>query len=102
VHLVQLLLPVFDNQGQRIENTHFAALRRELTDRFGGVTLYTRSPATGIWKKPDGDAERDEVVMAEVVVETLDADWWHGYRRQLEKAFRQDSVLIRAMAIVRL
>jgi hypothetical protein len=30
-------------------------------------------------------AERDDIVVVEVMVQTLDPAWWAGYRRSLEK-----------------
>jgi hypothetical protein len=99
MHLVQLLLPLYDNAGQRFDETPFAAVRHELTHRFGGVTAYMRSPATGLWKKDTGAVDRDEVVTVEVMVEQLDRDWWRGYCRQLAGSFRQESLVARAIPI---
>jgi hypothetical protein len=98
--LVQMLLPnVTDRPG---DPDHFIAVRRELTDRFGGVTAYVRSPAAGLWKNDRGAVEADSVVMVEVEVEVLDLPWWQSYRTQLERAFREDTILIRAIRIDRL
>jgi hypothetical protein len=47
-----------------------AQTRRELADRFTGVTAYVRSPAKGLWTAPDGQIEQDDVVMVEVVTDT--------------------------------
>ena len=58
MHLVQLLLPLYDNEGRGFGETPFAAVREELTRRFGGVTAYMRSPATGLWKKSPGPCGR--------------------------------------------
>ena len=99
VHLVQILLPVFDNTGARLDGALFGDVRRELTDAFGGVTAYVRSPAKGLWKRDDGNVERDDVVMVEVAVDALDRAWWRNYRTRLEQRFRQDTILVRAFAI---
>jgi hypothetical protein len=99
MHLVQLLLPLYDNDGRRFDEAPFAAVRRELTARFGGVTAYTRSPATGLWKKDEGTVDRDEVVIVEVMVDELDRSWWRGYGRELAERFRQDSIVVRAIAV---
>jgi hypothetical protein len=99
MHLVQLLLPLYDNAGQRFDETRFAAVRQELTQRFGGVTAYMRSPATGLWKKDTGTVDRDEVVTVEVMIEQLDHGWWHEYCRQLARSFRQESLVVRAIPI---
>jgi hypothetical protein len=98
-HLVQLLLPLADNTGRRFGEAPFDAVRRELTQRFGGVTAYMRSPATGLWKTDAGDVDRDEVVTVEVMVETLDPEYWRSYRDALAAAFGQQTLVCRAIAI---
>ena len=97
MHLVQILLPLYDNHGSAFGREPFDRVRRELTDRFGGVTAYLRSPASGAWKEEGGRVERDEVVILEVMDRDLDREWWADYRRALEERFRQDEVMIRAM-----
>jgi hypothetical protein len=97
--LVQLLLPTRDNDRQPIGEPLFARVRTLLAERFGGVTAYQRSPATGLWKRPDGGVDGDEVVMVEVEVETLDRDWWGTFRRQLERDFSQQTILARAIRL---
>lgn len=99
MHLVQILLPVFDNDGARLGDEQFVAVRRELTRRYGGVTAYVRSPASGLWVRDDGAVDRDDVVMVEVMVDQLDRPWWRDYRASLEQAFRQESVVVRAFTI---
>ncbi len=96
---MQILLPVTDNDGRRFDESLFADVRRELTQRFGGVTAYMRAPATGLWKAPTGHLDRDEVVIVEVMVPTLDRDWWTGYRDELARIFEQQELVIRTMAI---
>lgn len=99
-HLVQLLLPLYDNQGQAFGDAPFASVRRELTDRFGGVTAYSRAPATGLWKKPDREVDRDDVIVVEVMVAQLDRKWWRRYRDQLAREFRQETLVVRAIEIL--
>ena len=98
-YLVQLLLPVRDPDGQAFPRLHYDALAHELTDRFGGVTAYTRAPASGLWEEPSGYRVRDDVVVYEVMANRLDLDWWREYRRSLESVFRQEKLLVRAHAI---
>ena len=99
MHLVQILLPLFDNAGRRFGETPFEAVRDELTHRFGGVTAFMRSPATGLWKKQTGQVDRDEVVTVEVMVDTLDHTWWRAYRAQLAGQFEQEQLVVRAIPI---
>jgi hypothetical protein len=102
MHLVQLLLPLYDNDGRRFEEPAFSAVRQELTRRFGGVTAYMRSPATGLWTNESGAVDRDEVVMVDVMVDALDREWWRRYSVELARAFRQAEVVVRAIPIEKL
>lgn len=101
-HLVQILLPIHLRDKTPVPADMFARVRAELTERFGGVTAYSRSPATGLWKTPEDEIERDQVIMIEVVVEVFDRDWWAAYREQLESRFGQEEVHARALAMERL
>ena len=101
-YLVQLLLPTHRQNGDSVAPEEFARVRVELTERFGGVTAYSRSPATGLWKRDDEEVERDQVIMIEVVVEVFDREWWARYREQLETRFGQQEVLARALAMERI
>jgi hypothetical protein len=98
-YLVQMLLPVYDNDGRPFSEAMFAGVRRELTDRFGGVTAYLRAPARGAWKTGDGDEARDDIVIVEVMTQDLDRDWWSTYRQRLEAQLHQDAIVVRAMAL---
>jgi hypothetical protein len=99
-HLVQVLLPTQTRERSPVLPEQFARVRVELTEQFGGVTAYSRSPATGLWKRDDGDGiERDQVIMIEVVVEVFDREWWTRYREQLETRFGQDLVHARVLPI---
>ena len=101
-HLVQVLLPTHRRNGAPVASEEFARVRVELTERFGGVTAYSRSPATGLWKRDDEEVERDQVIMIEVVVEVFDREWWARYCEQLETRFGQEEVLARALAMERI
>jgi hypothetical protein len=102
LHLVELFLPLYGKDGAQVGRASFDRVREELTHRFGGVTAFVRSPAVGAWEGPDGEVARDDVVLFEVMVPTLDRTWWDGYRKALERQFRQDEVLVRASRIERL
>jgi hypothetical protein len=98
VHLVQLLLPLRDNQGEPFPREAVDAVLAELTERFGGVTAYLRSPAAGAWMD-GGRVDRDQVVMVEVMCRTLDRTWWSAYRTALEARFRQEALMVRATRV---
>ena len=94
--LVEFFLPTFDNDGGHIPRDEFDRVRRELTERFGGVTAFMRSPAMGLWADDTGVVRRDDLVSIEVMTETLDRDWWRSYREQLGRRFRQQEIVMRA------
>jgi hypothetical protein len=102
MHIVELLLPLRDNEGNAFPRATLDAVRHELTERFGGVTAHLRAPAAGAWKDEGGDVDHDDVVIVEVMANELDRAWWAGYRRALEERFRQDEIVIRATEIERL
>lgn len=97
MHLVQLLLPLRDNDGNAFGRDAFDEVRRELTERFGGATLFARAPAVGAWKDDDGDVDHDDVLVAEVMADHLDRGWWRLYRADLERRFRQEKLVVRAL-----
>jgi hypothetical protein len=93
---------LYDNTGEAFPPDHYAAVRTELTDRFGGLTAYTRAPAQGIWNESDGPPRRDDIVVYEVMADTLDRAWWTQFRRTLERRFAQDELVIRSQVVERL
>jgi hypothetical protein len=95
--LIQLLLPTGASGDSAV--TALAETRRELVDRFKGVTAYVRSPAKGLWTAPDGHTEADDVVMVEVVIDTFDRAWWRTYSATLAQRFAQDTIHVRALPV---
>lgn len=101
MHLVQFLLPLDDNEQRPFPKSFFDQVRAEMADRFGGVTAFLQSPAVGLWK--DGcDVQRDRMILFEVMVKELNAEWWLSYRLELEERFRQDKLVVRALGVVTL
>jgi hypothetical protein len=98
LHLVEILLPLNDNEGRPFGGEKFSPLRETLTKRFGGLTAFTRSPAEGT-TTDDGRTVHDQIVVFEMMTETLDRGWWAKYRRQLEADFQQDEIIVRASAV---
>lgn len=93
-YLVQILLPVATSDGQPIESRPFEIVKDDLTQRFGGVATYTRSPAESRWRVDR--THIDDVVVFEVLCNDIDRHWWNAYRQRLESDFRQQSIVIRA------
>ena len=60
-HLVQILLPIYDNHGSKFAPEVYGQVRSQLTESFGGLTAYTRAPAEGLWGTGD-QVKRDDIV----------------------------------------
>ena len=100
-YCVEIFLPLAGADGVPHPRQRFEALKARLVDRFGGLTAFTRTPAEGLWAEGSG-VDRDQVVIFEVMTESLDPDWWAGLRCDLQDAFRQQEVVIRGHEIRRL
>jgi hypothetical protein len=72
-----------------------------LADRFGGLTAFTRAPAEGVWVE-GAKAKHDEMIIVEVMTDTLDRPFWQSYRAELQARFRQELIVIRAQQIEQL
>jgi hypothetical protein len=96
MHLIQLLLPLYDNDKKAMPRELFDRVREELVERFGGLTAYVRAPVSGLWQEQDGQTAHDDLVIYEVMAEQLDEDWWRRYREDLETRFAQEALVVRA------
>lgn len=101
LHLVQVLLPCTDNEGQPFAKEDFEQVKQELGDRFEGVTARLQAPAEGLWGGGPS-TDRDDIVIFEVMTDEIDLEDWRRRRADLERHFRQDKVIIRylPMALV--
>jgi hypothetical protein len=99
MYLIQLLLPLYDNDRQALPKSLFRTVSDELIERFGGLTTYSRTPASGYWLEDGDNTVHDESVVYEVMADELDREWWGGYRAELEQRFRQETLVVRAHAL---
>jgi hypothetical protein len=97
-YLVQILLPLKDNQGKAFPDSLFSGIQKVVTERYGGFTAYNRSPAQGVWAC-DGRRSRDEILVLEVMTGKLEVAWWKDFRRRLEKTMRQEEIVVRIQSI---
>ena len=101
MHLIEILLPLVDDERKPIADDLYDRLAEQLTDKFGGVTSFTRAPAEGRWRD-GGTTDHDDIVVLEVMTETIDRAWWSQLRLRLMKEFKQEDVVIRSSLIERL
>jgi hypothetical protein len=101
VHLVQILLPVYGNEGELLREA-YEVIRDDLVQRFGGLTAFTQAPAEGLWTPEGRQTHHDDIVLIEVMVDELDTAWWSAYREKLQKELKQHSLVVRALPMARL
>ncbi|WP_292713788.1 hypothetical protein [Mesorhizobium sp.] len=71
-------------------------MKEDLASRFEGVMAYLQAPAEGQWQ--DGEqSSKDDIVIFEVMVDDIDLPDWRKRRAELERRFRQDTVITRYM-----
>jgi hypothetical protein len=99
MHLIQILLPLYDNDGVPFSQELFLHVRDELSERFGGITTYMRSPARGLWKETQDTTVHDDIVIYEVMAQQLEREWWREYREMLMTQFRQALLIVRASEV---
>jgi hypothetical protein len=51
MNLIQILLPLYDNDGRPFPQYEYEYVRDELKELVGGITTYDRSPVKGLWKE---------------------------------------------------
>lgn len=78
----------------------FDRLCKGLTERFGEVTSFLRSPAEGFWSTEHSLA-RENIAVLEVMTETFDETFWRVLRRRLEQDLSQEEIVIRCQEIQR-
>ena len=99
MHLIQILLPVEDNENQSFPASYYHRVREELTKEFQGLTAYTRAPAEGLWKDENATVARDDIIIFEVMIDQLDERWWQNYKASLLTLFSQEEIIIRQQEI---
>lgn len=102
MQLFQIFVPLKDNEGNQFTENHFINLRDELTSRFGGVTIYNRSPVKGLWKESEGRMVADEMIIFEVMTENVDGRYWNDLNLRLQAAFLQEEIMMRYHEVTRI
>lgn len=99
MHLIELFLPLYDSQGNRFPEKIFADLKNELTEKFGGLTIHSKAPATGLWKPANDKPIKDTIVIYEIMTDNIDEDDWQRWKKQLQNDLEQDEIMIRSTQI---
>ena len=99
MYLIQILLPLTDENRAPFPAGHYTALAETLTKKFGGVTAYMPSKATGLWKEDQNTTVKDQIAVLEVMAEQLDVSEWKKIKDDLARTFRQEEILMRTFQV---
>ncbi len=102
MHLIQIFLPLYDNNKQPFDPSLYEKLRTGLKEEFGGVSFFRNAPVEGLWKDETGKTNYDELIIAEVMISELNKDWWQQFKERLEQLFKQEEILIRSIVFNKL
>lgn len=100
----RVIVPKFDNAGQKINVGLIEGVAERIADRFGGVTVF---PTTlGCWQPEDGGLMCEENVVMSTVRDSTDnvpidddQAWFRDLARNIGKDFGQFSVMVAEDAI---
>jgi hypothetical protein len=98
MHLVEILLPLRDQNGEPFPAAYYDDLAQHLTDTFGGVTSFLRSPAEGRWHGGAG-MQREDIAVMEVMAKPFDRAWWRALKAELKARFRQEELVVRCHSV---
>jgi hypothetical protein len=92
--LYELYLPLTYNNGRQIEAEKFDLTRRELVDRFDGLTSTPPGfPLQGWWRAA-GTVVRDNIVIWTVLTQGDENGFFRNYKEVLKQRLDQKEILI--------
>lgn len=97
--LIQIYLPLYDPKGKALPESLYKEIKDTLTEKFGGLTMYTRSPAEGFWKEEQEKTVKDDILIYEVLTPEMEKDFWLPYKEKLKKLFKQEELLISCASV---
>ena len=102
MQLVQIFLPLYNNDKQEFDTSLYDDLRTLLKDQFGGATFYRNAPVEGLWRDENGTTNYDELIIVEVMLADVNKEWWQQFKQLLEQIFNQEEILMRFIAFEKL
>ena len=97
--LVEIFVPLTNQEGKSFPDRYYHELRNLLLNEFGGVTVYHRSPATGVWDGNNAGIVQDKLIVFEVMTVSVEKKFWDTLKQELEMQFQQEEILIRSFRI---
>lgn len=98
MHLVEILLPLRNKNGEDFPAEYYEDLAQHLTQKFGGVTSFLRAPAEGRWHG-GGATQTEDIAVMEVMTRSFDREWWTALKHELTGKFVQEELIIRCQMV---
>jgi inorganic pyrophosphatase len=95
--LIQLFLPIENEAGKPFPDKYFSAVKQQLTSKFDGLSIYENAPVSGRWKDDKAETIKDRLLIFEVMADELEIPYWEKYKQDLQKQFKQESIVIRCL-----
>lgn len=99
MYQIQLLLSLYNNEGKAFPSSHYEKVKLFFNDKFGGITMYTRTSVVGLWKESPHSTVKDELIIYEILSDQLEKDFWQHYKSDLQSLFQQEEMVIKACEI---
>ena len=99
MYQIELYLPLYNNDKKAFPTSHYESVKQNLSDKFGGITMYSRTPVIGLWKESQESIVKDDLVIYEIISEKLDESFWQEYKFMLQSLFQQEAIIIKSSKI---
>ncbi|MFI5452940.1 inorganic diphosphatase [Pedobacter sp. UC225_61] len=96
---IELFIPVYSKKGKSFPKKYYSSLHQKLTDKFGGLTMYSRVPVTGFWKENSSATLKEDIIVYEVLASEIDEKFWDKLKKWALKTFNQDEIMIHVSSI---
>ncbi len=92
---VEILIPLFYNNGSEIEDERFAFIEDELVSRFEGYSQF-KTPVEGVWQNQTGRLFRDTHKSLWVICPDTPENiiFFQQFKIQLENLLQQESIFM--------
>jgi inorganic pyrophosphatase len=97
---IELFIPLINPKGKPYNEEKYNRLNATLTKKFGGLTVYSRAPVEGLWKKSAHNTITDNMIIYEVMTSTIDRIFWNSFKKYVGKEFNQEEIVIRVTDIL--
>lgn len=89
-----VFVPLYYNEGRRIESRKLQAIQKRLLEQFDGLTFFPQ-PNEGYWKMGDV-TYRDEIVIYRVLSARprTARQFLHRFKQWLKRELKQEEILI--------